>query len=234
MNRKRNFIFLFLLLMVSQVADAQELLGGQSSVYISGVNSWASGKYKTSLRSSGANITDFGILFGYLKKVKPEVDFPLMIGGEIGYQNQGAGTVDAQIGGDFRSSNSCFWLNGVARYRPVFWSARINPYLDVSAGPKVVSAGIYEQFNAEEYTRLDGKTSVVFNTTVGIGLGVKIPTPQARSVYFDMGLYYQQTSPTKIVERNSVYIDSNSQIGYRQQITPINNTQLRFGLTWFL
>lgn len=225
---------LTLLMCIGYSADAQRVINYKSSTYLSGFGSYANGKYARSLAASTNKTQSFGGVLGYLYKPSQDITFPISVGGEFGIQGLGAGTVDNRtLTGEFRTSNTAYWLNAVTRYRPIYWTNLINPYLDLSVGPKIISTGIYEQFNAEEYSRIDGKTSVTLNTTVGGGLGIKIPNNDGRTIYFDIGVYYQQTTSTKIVERNTVTLFTDNTIDYRLQVTPLNNAQLRFGVTWF-
>lgn len=213
--------------------NAQSIIDYQSTTYLSGFGAWAGGKYQNSLVASGARTSSFGGALGYLKKIGKDVTFPLLVGGEFGIKSVGSGVVNSQIPGDFRTSTNAYWLNAVARYRPVYWDYFINPFVDVAVGPMINSTGIFEQFNAEEFTRIDGKTSTVLNSMIGLGIGLKLPNQEGRIIYFDIGVYYQQTGSTRIIERNSVLINQDNQLFFREQVTPLSNTQLRLGLSWF-
>jgi len=226
---------LFVLFMcIGSKADAQRVINYKSSIYFSGFGSIASGKYARSLEASNFKTQSSGGILGYLTRLGSDVSFPVSVGGEFGIQSLGAGTVNNQtFAGEFRISNMAYWLNAVARYRPIYWTSKINPFIDLSVGPKLISTGIYEQFSSEEYTRLDGKTSVTLNTTIGGGVGIKVPNNEGRVIYFDISVYYQQTGSTRIVEQNSVTLFQNNELDYRQQVTPLSNTQIRAGFTWF-
>lgn len=221
-------------LCIGSKTDAQSVINHKSSIYLSGFGSFASGKYARSLEAADFKTRSFGGTLGYLIRPGKEIDFPVSFGGEFGINSLGAGTVNNLTSfGEFRTSNMAYWLNAVARYRPIYWTSKVNPFVDLSVGPKIVSTGIYEQFSNEEYTRLDGKTSVALNTTIGAGIGIRIPNEEDDIIYFDIGIYYQQTGSTRIVEQNSVTLFQNNELDYRQQVTPLNNAQIRAGLTWF-
>lgn len=233
MSKFSKVLSLICLLGIGYTTDAQQVINYRNTTYLSGFGSFANGRYANSLKASDYKVQSFGGVFGYLHKLGKDITSPISLGGEFGIQGLGAGTVNSQLGGEFRTSNTAYWLNAVARYRPIYWTNFINPFVDLSVGPKVISTGIFEQFSAEEYTRIDGKSSVVFNTTIGGGLGLKLPNKEGRVIYFDIGVYYQQTGTTKIIERNTVTLLQSNEIIYRQQVTPLNNTQVRFGFTWF-
>ncbi len=227
-------IIVMLSMCIHTLADAQQVINHKSTTYLTGFGSFANGKFARSLQASNAKTQSFGGVFGLLFKLGTDVTFPVSVGGEFGIQGLGAGTVDNRtFTGDFRTSNTAYWLNAVARYRPIYWSNVINPFLDLSVGPKVVSTGIFEQFSPEEYSRIAGETAVVLNTTVGGGIGIKLPSSEGTIQYLDIGVYYQQTGATKIVERNTVTLLPNNELIFRQQVTPLNNTQVRLGITWF-
>lgn len=227
-------ILVILSMCIHTVADAQRVINYKSTPYLAGFGSFANGKFAQSLQKSNANTQSFGGLFGLVSKLGTDVTFPVSVGGEVGIQGLGAGTVDNRtFVGEFRTSNTAYWLNAVARYRPMYWASVINPFLDLSVGPKVISTGVFEQFGPEEYTRIDGKTTVVLNTTVGGGIGIKLPSQEGTIQYLDIGVYYQQTGATKIVERNTVTLLPGNELIFRQQVSPLNNTQVRLGITWF-
>ena len=235
MNRLNSFAVL-LLLTVSSSVFAQKPIISRSNLYLSGLASFASGKYAKSIEKTNFSTQSFGGVFGYVYNPwkKNDLTFPVSVGGEFGIVALGSGRVENRTSiSEFRSSNTSYWLNVVARYRPIYWTNIVSPFVDLAFGPKIISTGVYEQFNEEEYDRLTGKTNVVFNTTLGAGIGVKMPNPEGNTVYFDVGIYYQQTNPTRIVERNSVIVFSRNDIDFREQVTPLNNAQIRVGLTWF-
>lgn len=234
MNVLRKISIMAIFLCVGFHADAQKVIVAKSSVYVSGFGSFANGKYARSLESVDFKTQSWGGTFGYLTKPSKDIAFPVAVGGEFGIHGLGAGSVDNQtFVGSFNTTNTAYWLNAVARYRPIYWSSKINPFVDVAVGPKIISTGIFEQFSEEESIRIDGKTSVTLNTTIGAGVGIRLPNNEGKTIYLDVGVYYQQTGSTRIVEQNSVTLFANNELGFREQVTPLNNTQIRVGVTWF-
>lgn len=234
MNVLRKISIMAIFLCVGFYADAQKVIVAKSSIYASGFGSFASGKYARSLESADFKTQSWGGIFGYLTKPSKDIAFPIAVGGEFGIHGLGAGNVDNQtFAGNFRTTNTAYWLNAVARYRPIYWSSKINPFIDLAVGPKLISTGIFEQFSEEESVRIDGKSSVTLNTTIGAGVGIRLPNNEGKTIYLDVGVYFQQTGSTRIVEQNSVTLFANNELGFREQVTPLNNTQIRVGVTWF-
>jgi hypothetical protein len=194
----------------------------------------AVGKYHTVLKDANKAGTKGGLVFGGLMNpYKRKRASPVFYGAEIGFQSDGRDDVDLKAQGDFYVSNNSFWLNGVARYRPILWSSKFNPYADAFFGAKLIKTNVVEQISQDEAQTYKSFSKIVPNYGVGIGIGMKL-TGQLKNSYLDIGLYFQQADPTKIIKRNSVSINSAYVVSYKQVVTPTNQIVIKIGLTGFL
>lgn len=230
---KQFLLFLILSCFFNSSVFAQKLYGDRTSLYVNVIGNWATGLNKQNLQRANVGTAAIGASAGFLYNVKKDVQFPLSLGAEFGIQNMGRDAVSISNGNGLSVSNNAYWVNGMLRYRPVYWASIINPFVDLGAGPMVVSTGILEQLNQDESTRIDGKNTVVFNTTIGIGAGLKLPRTNGHQLYLDVGLYFRQTGSNKIIERKSVKVTANNQLIFREQISAFNSTQLKVGITVF-
>ena len=211
-------------------------------VYIEDRYSWyaslnlgnAVGKYHMILKETNKAGTKGGlVLGGLMNPYKRKRASPVFYGAEIGFQSDGRDDVDLKAQGDFFVSNNSYWLNGVARYRPILWSSKFNPFADAFFGAKLIKTNVVEQISQDETQVFEGFSKIVPNYGVGVGIGMKL-TGQLKNAYLDVGLYYQQTDPTKIIKRNSVIINSAYVVSYKQVVTPTNQLVIKIGLTGFL
>lgn len=236
---KQKIIFLFILNLLITSAFAQD----KTEKYLEDKYSWyvslnlgnAVGKYKKILKDANKNGTKGGLVIGGLmnpyNRSKASTVF---YGGELGYQSNGRDedfVSNAQ--GDFYVSNHSFWLNGVARYRPILWSSKLNPYADAFFGAKLIRTSVVEQFGQDESEILKAVNKIVPNYGAGVGLGIKL-SGQLKNNYLDIGLYYQQADATRIVKPNTVEINSSYQASFKQILTSTNQIVIKIGLTGFL
>ena len=195
----------------------------------------AIGKYQKILKDANMNGTKGGIVVGGLmnpyKRSKASAVF---YGAEFGYQSNGRDEdfVSNAIG-EFYVANHAFWANGVARYRPILWSSKLNPYADAFFGAKLISTSVILQQSPDQSETLKTVNRIVPNYGAGVGLGIKL-SGQMKNNYLDIGLYYQQADATKIVRPNSVEINSSYLISYKQILTSTNQIVVKIGLTGFL
>lgn len=235
---KRFLILLFLSNLFITRLLAQEktpkYLEDQYSWYVSLNLGNAVGRYHTFLKDANKAGTKGGLaLGGLMNPYKRKRASPVFYGAEIGFQSDGRDDVDLQAQGDFYVSNNSFWLNGVARYRPILWSSKFNPYADAFFGAKLIKTNVVEQINQEQTQTYKSFSKVVPNYGVGVGIGMKL-TGQLKNSYLDIGLYYQQADPVKLIKRNSVSINSSYLVSYKQVVTPTNQIVVKIGLTGFL
>ncbi len=236
---KQKIIFLFILNLLITSAFAQD----KTEKYLEDKYSWyvslnlgnAVGKYQKILKDANKNGTKGGLVIGGLmnpyNRSKASTVF---YGGELGYQSNGRDedfVSNAQ--GDFYVSNHSFWLNGVARYRPILWSSKLNPYADAFFGAKLIRTSVVEQFGQDESEILKAVNKIVPNYGAGVGLGIKL-SGQLKNNYLDIGLYYQQADATRIVKPNTVEINSSYQASFKQILTSTNQIVIKIGLTGFL
>lgn len=195
----------------------------------------AVGKYQNILKDANKNGAKSGLVIGGLmnpyKRSKASTVF---YGGEFGFQSNGRDEdpFSASLG-EFYVANHSFWLNGVARYRPILWSSKLNPYADAFFGAKLIRTAVVEQFGQDETEVLKAVNKIVPNYGAGVGLGIKL-SGQLKNNYLDIGLYYQQADATRIVKPNSVEINGTYQASFKQILTSTNQIVIKIGLTGFL
>lgn len=195
----------------------------------------AVGKYQKILKDANMNATKGGIVVGGLMNpYKRSKASPVFYGAELGYQSNGRDEdfVSNAIG-EFYVANYSFWANGVARYRPILWSSKLNPYADAFFGAKLLRTSVILQQSPDQSETLATVNRIVPNYGAGVGLGIKL-SGQLKNKYLDIGLYYQQADATKIVKPNSVEINSSYLISYKQILTSTNQIVVKIGLTGFL
>lgn len=195
----------------------------------------AVGKYQKILKDANMNGTKGGIVVGGLmnpyKRAKASTIF---YGAELGYQSNGQDEdFVSNALGQFYVTNHAFWANGVARYRPILWSSKLNPYADAFFGVKLIRTNVILQQSSDQSETLATVNRIVPNYGAGIGLGIKL-SGQMKNNYLDIGLYYQQADATKIVKPNSVEINSSYLVSYKQILTSTNQIVVKIGLTGFL
>lgn len=243
MKRILIFLFLYNYLIINVIAQQKASTKSPVIKYIEDKYSWyasvnlgnAIGKYHTILKDANKAGTKAGIVFGGLMNpYKRKRGSTVFYGAEVGFQSDGRDNINLNnVLGDFYVANNSFWLNGLARYRPILWSSKINPYADAFFGAKLIKTGVVEQISQDETQVLENIIRVVPNYGIGIGVGIKL-FGQLKNNYLDIGLYYQQAEANKIVQPKSVNIDSNYNISYKQIYTSTNQILVKIGLTGFL
>lgn len=223
---------ILLICLVSFQLEAQTSVD-KYSLYYGGMLSVAAGKYKNMLTKSNEGITDGGFQLGVLFNSSKQQTSPLFLGGEFGFLGNGSDGVKSFVGGTFSVSNTMWWLNGVARYRPITTATKVNPFVDVAFGPKIISSGIFEKVGEEEYSKIDGKTRMVSNQGIALGIGFLLPSKSNPRPYLDISLNYQHSRTAKLIERNSVLITNSGNVAYREVATPTTNWQFRVNITRF-
>lgn len=235
---KKNLILFLLtnLFIISVFAQGKtpKYLEDQYSWYVSLNLGNAVGKYQTLLKEANKAGTKGGlVLGGLMNPYKRKRASTVFYGAEIGFQSDGRDGVTLNAQGDFYVSNNSFWLNGVARYRPILWGSKLNPFADAFFGAKLIKTNVVEQISQDETQVFEGFSKITPNYGVGVGVGMKL-TGQLKNAYLDVGLYYQQADATKIIKRNSVSINSVYMVSYKQVVTPTNQIIIKIGLTGFM
>ncbi len=235
---KRLLIFLFLtnLLIIKSLAQEKppKYLEDKYSWY-AGLNlGMPVGKYNTVLEESNNAGTKGGLyLGGLINPYKRKKASTVFYGAEIGFQSDGSDAIQLNAPGDFHVTTSTSWLNGVARYRPILWSSKFNPYADAFFGAKMIKTTVVEKINQEDSQDYETYRRIMPNYGLGVGLGIKL-SGQLKNKYLDVGLYYQQADATKIIKRNSMVLSSTYQVSYKQVATSTNQIVIKIGLTGFL
>lgn len=214
---------------------SEKYLEDKYSWYVSLNLGNAVGQYQKILKDANMNGTKGGIVVGGLMNpYKRSKASPVFYGAEFGYQSNGRDeSFVSNAIGEFYVANHSFWANGVARYRPILWSSKLNPYADAFFGAKLIRTSVVLQQSPDQSETLATANRIVPNYGVGVGLGIKL-SGQLKNRYLDIGLYYQQADATKIVKPNSVEINSSYLISYKQVLTSTNQIVVKIGLTGFL
>lgn len=224
-------------LIISAIAQnkAEKYLEDKYSWYVSLNFGNAIGNYQKILKDADKAGTKGGLVIGGLMNpYKRSEASTVFYGGEFGFQSNGRDKdpISASLG-EFYVANHSFWLNGVARYRPILWSSKLNPYADAFFGAKLIRTSVVEQFGQDETEVLKAVNKIVPNYGAGVGLGIKL-SGQLKNNYLDIGLYYQQADATRIVKPNSTEINSTYQVSFKQILTSTNQIVVKIGLTGFL
>ena len=234
----RYFLALFLLSFsfcsLAQYAD-------KGSWYWGPFNANASGSYKEYLDGFDKNTSKIGFVGGYLFNpiAKSNRNSPVMLGGEFGFLGWGIDPVDHYQSNGFTNQHNYYWLNLVARWRPISGSGKINPFVDLFAGPAFVNSKVTELLGEGETRKVFGQTKVTKNYGFGGGVGIKWLKKDGSPRYFDIGLYFQDTEKIVATRRNSFYIVPNTllsydEILYDKSLIKHSNFQIRLNLTNFL
>lgn len=237
MKPRIYLLLMFNCLIISVFAQNQteKYLEDKYSWYVSLNLGNAVGNYQKILEDADKTGTKGGLVIGSLmnpyKRSKASTVF---YGGEFGFQSNGRDKepISASLG-EFYVANHSFWLNGVARYRPILWSSKLNPYADAFFGAKLIRTSVVEQFGQDESEILKAVNKLVPNYGAGVGLGIKL-SGQLKNNYLDIGLYYQQADATRIVKPNSVEINGTYQASFKQILTSTSQIVVKIGLTGFL
>ncbi len=232
----KRCLTLLILLSVMQVS-AQETIGYDRGSYsVSLLSGFPFGNYRDNYISSIDPKATFGIALSYLKNpyTKRRSNSKVFVGGEFGYQGQKQKDFINQYGGTFYVSYSQFWLNLLTKYRPILWSSRINPFVDVSAGPQLFSSRIMERVSEEEVYKVDGFSSVAMSFSAGAGAGILISKEGQPARYLDLGVYYVGVSPLKVMDRGSILINTNAEVFFEKKSVSPDQIQVRLSFTGFL
>ncbi|WP_259016126.1 hypothetical protein [Emticicia fluvialis] len=227
--------FIFCLIVTKAVAQTQQpkYIEDKYSYFFNLTLGNALGDYRTVLKEGNKSGGKFGVSAGILlnpygrKKASP-----VFYGLEGGIQADGKEYPITSYNGDFRVTNTSFFLNGIARYRPILWSSKFNPYADAFAGAKLIQTGLVELLNEDESETLKRWAKVTPNYGIGVGVGIKLFGAMKNS-YLDIGIYYQQADATKIVKPNTVEIDNNFEYKSKQILTTTNQLLIKIGITGF-
>lgn len=232
-----------LLLAVANVIIISAIAQNKTEKYLEDKYSWyvslnlgnAVGKYQNILKDANKNGTKGGLVIGGLMNpYNRSRASAVFYGGELGFQSNGRDEAPFSASlGEFYVANYSFWLNGVARYRPILWSSKLNPYADAFFGAKVIRTAVAQQFGQDESEVLKAINKIVPNYGAGVGIGIKL-SGQLKNNYLDIGLYYQQADATRIVKPNSVEINGTYQASFKQILTSTNQIVIKIGLTGFL
>jgi hypothetical protein len=227
--------YLLLFLIFSQLhLNAQEVDKG--SLYGSLIINSASGEYKNYLQKYSEGTTKVGGCFGYLFNIqqKAGVSSPIQIGAEFGIESWGKDRVTSQVNGSFTNNHNAFWLNAVARFRPILTASTVNPFLDLAVGPKFIHSSVTEIFSNQETQKILGVTKTAKNFVIGGGVGFKKEKRNQKLQYVDIGVYYQYADKVRSIRRNSVFITPDGVTDYAETIIKPSTVQVRIGLTGFL
>ena len=227
--------FIFCITIIQAVAQEQQpkYIEDKYSYFFNLTLGNALGNYRTILKEgnkSGGKIgASAGIVFNPYGRKKAS---PVFYGIEGGIQADGKEYPTTSYSGDFRVTNTAFWLNGLARYRPILWSSKFNPYADAFVGAKLIQTSLVEQLNEDESETLKRWTTVTPNYGIGVGVGIKLFGSMKNS-YLDIGIYYQQADATRIVRPNTIEIDNNFEYKSKQVLTTTNQLVIKVGITGF-
>ncbi len=222
------------LLIFNAFSQNRRYLEDVGSPYISLHVGSATGKYAEFLKSNGGSRTYAGIAGGYLfnpygRKRSSKVFF----GPEIVMQFDGADKASAVGNGSFRATFNQYSLNGVARYRPIMGSTKLNPFIDAFTGYKLISVSVKEDLADDESEILENIRKGTMNYGFGIGTGIKL-SGDLKNSYLDIAFYFQQNDANKLVKRNSVNLDKSYNVLYKTGLIKPNQFVFRVGLTGFL
>ena len=229
----KNKVLFLVFLSISATAQNQ-IQEDKSSVYFQVIAGMPTGKYNTMLKNTKTDASNIGVSAGYLlSHYRGKKPSKLFYGLEFTYQSHGTDAIPAYISGTYDAVFSSVTFNALARYRPIWWSSKINPFFDTFFGPKVMGQRIVEYVDQNTTAKVWALPRTALNYGFGIGSGFKLNMPTGKSLYIDLGIYYQQTDPKKLIKRKSISIDSNGDVKYEQMMLQANQWQIRVGLTGF-
>jgi hypothetical protein len=226
--------YLFFFLFVSVITNAQQ--ADKGSLYGGIIMSNASGEYRDYLKKQLVTPGKLGVNIGYLVNIqkKAGMNSPVQIGAEFGLVPWGKDNVYSSVGGSFINNHSSYWLNAIARFRPILTASTINPFFDLAIGPEFIHSRVTEILTTNETRKIVGLTRTAKNVTIGGGIGIKKMNRNQKLQYVDLGAYLQYTDKVTTMRRNSAYIDSDGFANYAKTIIKPNTFQLRLSLTGFL
>ncbi|KPM49820.1 hypothetical protein [Jiulongibacter sediminis] len=213
----------------------------KGSWYWGPLNANAVGSYKEYLDGFDKNTSKIGLVGGYLFNPisKSDRNSPIMVGGEFGLLGWGSDPVDYYQKNRFTNQHNYYWLNFVARWRPVSGASKINPFFDLFAGPAFVNSKVTELLGEGETRKVFGDTKTTKNYGLGAGIGIKWLKKDGDPRYVDLGLYFQDSEKITTTRRDSFYIIQNPVVGYDEiyhdkSVIKHSNFQIRLNLTNFL
>lgn len=197
-----------------------------NNFYVTSANGIAFNSYADYLRNLNKSTFRPGFAMGYLSNLNKSSSqvFPISIGGEFGYQGMGSTDVESQVNGIFTNSNSLFWLNGVARYRPNPREERLNSFFDIAAGFRWQSSSVSQVFS-EETLRLASQTRGGMNYSFGLGLDIA----RKEGKFIELGIYWRGAPRIRQLLPSSILIDSNGNVNYAFGLLGINQLEFRLG-----
>jgi hypothetical protein len=227
-----RYVLLFLL--ISLASSAQQ--ADKGSIYGGIIMSNATGEYRDYLKKQLVTPTRLGANIGYLVNVqkKSGLNSPIQIGAEFGLVSWGKDNVSSSVGGSFVNNHSSYWLNAVARFRPILSASTFNLFFDLAIGPEFIHSRVTEILSSDETRKLVGITKTAKNFTLGVGIGIKKMNRNQKLQYVDLGAYFQYTDKVTTIRRNSAYISVDGIPTYAKTIIKPNTFQLRLNLTGFL
>ncbi|SOE19934.1 hypothetical protein SAMN06298216_0433 [Spirosomataceae bacterium TFI 002] len=216
------------LMLIGFTAKSQE----RQAFYFIGNAGIPSGSYKTYLQQTDDFKANFGLSAGYLVNPRKKTDysFPILVGGEIGFQGLGSDFVPSDVGGSFSSRHTAYWFNFVSRYLPIKDSERFKPFVEFQFGPKLQSSKIFEQVSSEESYKVDGFTSWSRNYGLGGGMDFKLNPRNRSKSYMEISLFYFYGEKSKRMLRNSALIDGGGFSNYAVGLASSQNWQIRLGI----
>lgn len=235
--RKNAFFLSFFVTILSfnKVIGQKVTVAGvdKATYYISlggagATNQWAD--YFKNFKSNNQFTGEAGCLWN--PTYKKEVNAPVFVGAQLGYLGLGTDPVRSVLLGSFIQQHQAFWLHGSARYRPVVWASKWNPFIDVSGGATLYTSGIYESLS-ETVVRIKGVASTAFSYQAGIGIGRIIPRKVGPSPYLDLMVSTFQTDPIRTAAREGASIASNGTITITRRRIPISYTRITLSLSNF-
>lgn len=171
---------------------------------------------------------------GYLwnPTYKKLVNSPVFVGVQLGYLGLGTDPVQSAVLGSFSQQHQVFWLHGSARYRPIVWASKWNPFIDISGGTTLYTSGVYENLS-ETIVRIDGVSSAAFSYQAGVGIGRIIPRSTGPSPYLDVSVSTFQTEPVRTAAREGASIASDGTITITRRRIPITYVRVTLSLSNF-
>lgn len=185
------------------------------------------------------NMGNMGFGLGGLLLVSPvkKKDFPIRLGGEVGYTYYGRFKTNVNVNGyegDYKTSYGIITLHAVARFRPAA-THRVTPFADVFAGGNFYISTIKENLGFIETALglesfdLGGEFSASFSR--GLGAGVTIGDPSKDQGRFVLRVSYIVGSSLKYIVRNSLaYDESNHTLTYHTDRAPVKYMMVQLGI----
>lgn len=191
-------------------------------------NRWAN--YLDAFKPNSQFTGEVGYLWNPL--FKKSTNAPVFVGTQLGYLGLGTDPVRSVLLGNFSQQHHAFWLHGSARYRPIVWASKWNPFVDVSGGATLYTSGVYESLS-ESIVRIDGVRSSAFSYQAGVGIGRIIPRKIGASPYLDLVISTFQTEPIRTAAREGASIAGDGTITISRRRIPISYVRITLSLSNF-